>query len=318
MRVFCYASFRLPLPAHHRFPAGKYAALRARVDAWGRVRPELAPAATDADILRAHTPAYLEKVTLGTLSRAEQAATGLPWSPELALRARRSVGATLAACRAALEDGVAASLAGGTHHAHADRGEGFCVFNDTVIAVHAMRAERRAGKVLVIDCDVHQGDGTAALLAGDARSFTLSLHAASNYPFTKQASDLDVPLADRTGDGAYLRVLEDALTRAFARFQPELAIYVSGADAYDRDRLGKLSLSKKGLARRDRLVFETCRERGVPVALTMGGGYADPIEDTVDIHFATLREAWRARHRARPGADPAGRAPAGKVFSPAA
>lgn len=315
MRVFCYESFRLPLPAHHRFPAGKYAALRARVDAWGRVQPELAPAATDTEILRAHTPAYLEKVNLGTLSRAEQTAIGLPWSPELALRARRSVGATLAACRAALEDGVSASLAGGTHHAHADRGEGFCVFNDTVIAVHAMRAEQRAEKVLVIDCDVHQGDGTAALLAGDARSFTLSLHAASNYPFTKQASDLDVPLADRTGDRDYLHALEEALAQAFARFRPELAIYVAGADAYDRDRLGKLSLSKKGLARRDRLVFEACRERGVPVALTMGGGYADPIEDTVDIYFATLREAWRAGRRARPGAAPA---PAGTAISPAA
>ena len=176
----------------------------------------------------------------------------------------------------------------------------------------------RAEKVLVIDCDVHQGDGTAALLAGDAGSFTLSLHAASNYPFTKQASDLDVPLADRTGDRDYLRALEEALAQAFARFRPELAIYVAGADAYDRDRLGKLSLSKKGLARRDRRVFEACRERGVPVALTMGGGYADPIEDTVDIYFATLREAWRAGRRARPDAGPARRAPAGKSISPVA
>lgn len=316
MRAFRYDEFALPLPAHHRFPAGKYAMLRARVEAWGRATLAVAPAATEAEILLAHSRSYLDKVLLGTLSRAEQQAIGLPWSPELARRALRSVGATLAACRAALEEGVAVSLAGGTHHAHADRGEGFCVFNDTAVAVRAMRAEARAAKVLVIDCDVHQGDGTAAILAGDRDSFTLSLHAANNYPFEKAASTLDVALPDRTGDADYRIALARALEQAFARIRPDLAIYVAGADPYDGDRLGKLALSKKGLARRDREVLAACRERGVPVAVTMGGGYAEPIEDTVDVYFNTVREAWRAYRQRAAGARPA--RPADGCTSPTA
>ncbi|MDA8107872.1 MAG: histone deacetylase [Betaproteobacteria bacterium] len=293
MRAFTIDGFALPLPAHHRFPAGKYALLRRRVEAAGFARLEVPAAATDEQILRAHSPEYLRKVVAGELTRAEQQATGLPWSPQLVERARRSVGATIAACRAAVEDGVAVSLAGGTHHAFRDRGEGFCVFNDCAIAARALQAEGLARRALIVDCDVHQGDGSASILAGDASIFTFSIHAERNYPFAKQASDLDVGLPDLTGDAEYLAALAQALAQALERSQADFAIYLAGADPYAGDRLGKLSLSKKGLARRDRLVLESCAARALPVAVTMGGGYAEPIEDTVDIYYNTVKAAWR-------------------------
>lgn len=291
MRAFAIDGFTLPLPVHHRFPASKYALLRRRVEAAGWARLEVPAAASDTEILRAHSAEYLCKVVAGELTGTEQQAIGLPWSPQLVERARRSVGATLAACRAALDDGVAVSLSGGTHHAFRDHGEGFCVFNDCAVAARSLQAEGLLERVLIVDCDVHQGDGSAAILAGDDYVFTFSIHAANNYPFTKQTSDLDVALPDSAGDAQYLAALEPALAQAFALATPEIVVYLAGADPYAGDRLGKLSLSKKGLGRRDRLIFEACRARCVPVAVVMGGGYAEPIEDTVDIYYRTLKAA---------------------------
>ena len=206
-------------------------------------------------------------------------------------RSRRSAGATLEACRAALEEGVAVNLAGGTHHAFADRGEGYCVFNDSAIAARAMQAEGRAARVLVVDCDVHQGNGTASIFADDPTVFTFSIHGAKNFPFRKEKSDLDVELPDGVEDEAYLSDLAPALAEAISRCRPDLAIYVSGADPYAGDRLGRLSLSRDGLAERDRVVFAALRGAGVPVAVTMAGGYARDIEDTVAIHLQTVRLA---------------------------
>jgi acetoin utilization deacetylase AcuC-like enzyme len=293
MRAYSPDGFPVALPAYHRFPMGKYALLRKRVAASGVARLLDPVAASDEQILRAHDRGYLAKLESGALTREEEQAIGLPWSRQLVLRARHSVGATLDACRAALTEGVAASLAGGTHHAHRDHGAGFCVFNDSAIAARAMQAEGRADRVLIVDCDVHQGDGTAAILEGDDTVFTFSVHAAGNYPFTKRTSDLDVALPDGTGDAGYTEALAAGLEEAFARARADFVIYLAGADAYAGDRLGKLSLSKKGLARRDRLVLQACRTRGLPVAVTMGGGYAEPIEDTVDIYYGTVKAAAR-------------------------
>ena len=294
MHAYCPDGYAVALPAYHRFPMGKYALLRKRVAASGIARLCEPPAASDEEILRAHDIGYLEKLVNGELTRDEEQALGLPWSPQLVLRARHSAGATLEACRAAFVEGVAVSLAGGTHHAHRDRGAGFCVFNDSAIAARAMQSEGRADRALIVDCDVHQGDGTAAILEGDDTVFTFSIHAAGNYPFVKQRSDLDVALPDGAGDAQYLKALAPALDEAFERARPDFVIYLAGADAYAGDRLGKLSLSKKGLARRDRFALEACRARGLPVVVTMGGGYAEPIEDTVEIYFNTVRAAARS------------------------
>jgi acetoin utilization deacetylase AcuC-like enzyme len=210
-------------------------------------------------------------------------------------RSRRSAGATICACRAALEDGVAANLAGGTHHAFRDHGEGFCVFNDAAIAARAMQAEGRVDRVLIVDCDVHQGNGTASILRGDDSIFTFSIHGARNFPFTKENSDLDIELPDGCSDEAYLLKLDDGLTTAFDLARPQLVIYLAGADPYADDRLGRLSLSMEGLAERDRLVFARSRQAGVPVAIAMAGGYARQIDDTVAIHANTIglaRQHW--------------------------
>jgi acetoin utilization deacetylase AcuC-like enzyme len=275
----------------------KYAMLRERVQAAGLGKEAgllLPPAATDEEILRAHEAAYLERVKHGRLSAAEQRRIGFPWSPEMVERSRRSSGATLAAARAALEEGVAVNLAGGTHHAFRDRGEGYCVFNDAAIAALSLQAEGLIRRAVVIDCDVHQGNGTAAILAGEPSIFTFSIHGANNFPFTKEASDLDVELPDGTGDAAYLAALEKGVCRALSAAQGDLAIYLSGADAFEGDRLGRLKLTKAGLAARDRMVFELCRCAGVPVAVAMAGGYGRRIEDTVDVHFETVRLAAEA------------------------
>jgi acetoin utilization deacetylase AcuC-like enzyme len=213
---------------------------------------------------------------------------GFPWSPSMIERSRRSAGATIAACRSALEYGCGVNLAGGTHHAHRGHGEGFCVFNDAAVATRAMQAEALAARVLIVDLDVHQGDGTAEIFAGDSSVFTFSLHGRNNFPFRKQGSDLDVELDDGTGDDAYLAALAVALPRALARSRPDLAIYLAGADPFCGDRLGKLALTKAGLAARDRYVLSMLRSAAVPVAVAMAGGYADSIDDIVDIHFATV------------------------------
>jgi acetoin utilization deacetylase AcuC-like enzyme len=293
MRIFYSDHFVLPLPRGHRFPISKYARLRERVlhsadFAGGCAVPD---AATDAQILAAHDGAYLNRVATGTLSQAEQQAIGFPWTPQMVERSRRSSGATLAACRAALEEGTAANLAGGTHHAFRDRGEGFCVFNDSAIAARTLQAEGRVRRVLVIDCDVHQGNGTAAIFRDDPTVFTFSIHGANNFPFAKEASDLDVELPDGAGDREYLEALSRGLAQAIGRAQADLAIYLAGADPYHDDRLGRLALTKQGLLNRDRMVFEACAAAKLPVAVTMAGGYARDIEDTVDIHYATIETA---------------------------
>ncbi len=294
MTLYYADTFALPLPPGHRFPMGKYLRLRDALLASGDFEAAdlvVPPAATDAEIARVHCPRYLERVATGTLSAAEQRAIGLPWSPALVERSRRSGGATLAAARAALSRGWSANLAGGTHHAFRDRGEGFCVLNDVAIAARALQAEAGIARMVVVDCDVHQGNGTAAIFAGDGAVFTFSLHAARNFPFVKEASDLDIALADGTGDDEYLWHLERGLDEALERSRPQLAFYLAGADPYEGDRLGRLKLTRRGLARRDEHVLATLAARGIPVAITMAGGYAHDIADSVAIHAETLRIA---------------------------
>ncbi|RMD74056.1 MAG: histone deacetylase, partial [Chloroflexi bacterium] len=242
-------------------------------------------------LVRVHTPAYIERVMTGRLTDTEIRRIGFPWSPQMVERSRRSAGATIAACRVALQEGVGVNLAGGTHHAFADAGAGYCVFNDAAVAARAMQAEGRVRRIAIIDCDVHQGDGTAVIFANDPTVFTFSIHGAHNFPFRKQQSDLDIALPDATGDATYLDALEWGLRQTFATAKPDLVIYLAGADPYYDDRLGRLSLTKAGLAERDRLVFGYCRSAGVPVAVTMAGGYARQINDTVDIHAHTVAAA---------------------------
>lgn len=291
--MWIYASDRyvLPLPAGHRFPMGKYASLRERVRRLAPERLREPPAADDEALGRVHAPAYIEAVTHGALDAAAQRRIGFPWTPAMVERSRRSAGATMAACRSALVHGIGVNLAGGTHHAHRDFGAGFCVFNDAAVAARTMQVEAGVDRVLIVDLDVHQGDGTAALLDGDATVFTFSMHGRRNFPFRKCASDLDVELDDGTGDAAYLATLRAAMSAVLARVTPDLAIYLAGADPYAGDRLGRLALSKQGLAQRDRMVLGSLRERDVPVAIAMAGGYAEDIEDSVDIHEATVAAA---------------------------
>ena len=299
MALFYSDVFVLPLPAHHRFPMGKYAQLRERLLASDCFAPDefrVPDAASDAEILRVHCPRYLGRVARGELDAAEQRAIGFPWSERMVLRSRQSSGATLAAAREALTRGWSANLAGGTHHAFRDRGEGFCVFYDAAIAARAVQSEAGLARVAIVDCDVHQGNGTAAIFRGDDSVFTFSIHGARNFPFTKEQSDLDVELADGTGDDEYLWHLERGLDETLERSRPQLAIYLAGADPYEDDRLGRLKLTKAGLARRDRHVLATLHARGIPVAIAMAGGYARDIGDSVAIHAETLciaQETWR-------------------------
>ena len=288
MLIYGTDHFVLPLPPAHRFPMRKYALLRQRVATVATAMLREPAPVTDADLARVHDPAYVAAVVAGTLDARALQRIGFPWTPAMVERSRRSSGATLAACRSALASGCGINLAGGTHHAHRDFGAGYCVFNDSVVAIRALQAERAIERALVVDLDVHQGDGTAALLAGDPTVFTLSLHGRGNFPFRKQASRLDVDLADGTGDAAYLATLALALPRALDAADADLAIYLAGADPFEGDRFGRLALTKRGLAARDRYVLDTLRRRGVPVAITMAGGYAHDDEDVVDIHFATV------------------------------
>lgn len=294
MKIFYCDGFPLPLPPGHRFPIQKYVLLRQAVIAAGLVAPEdmvVPEPATDEQILRAHDVDYLERVVHGELTPKEVRRIGLPWSPELVARTRCSVGGTIATCRAALRDGIAVSLAGGTHHAFRDHGQGFCVFNDSVIAARTMQAEGHVVRVVIIDCDVHQGNGTAAILTQDPTIFTFSIHGARNFPFHKEPSDLDVELEDGTEDADYLEALQAGLARALELAGADLVVYLAGADPYVGDQLGRLSLSKEGLAARDRLVFELCRGAGLAVATVMSGGYGRQVEDTVEIHLQTVRIA---------------------------
>ncbi|MBZ0304402.1 MAG: histone deacetylase, partial [Anaerolineae bacterium] len=247
--------------------------------------------ATDEQLLRCHTPDYLASVKNGTLDPRAVRRIGFPWSPQIMERSRRSVGGTIAACRSALNHRCAVNLAGGTHHAYADHGEGYCVFNDVAVAARAMQVEGRARRILVIDCDVHQGNGTAALFADDASVFTFSIHGARNYPFHKEHSDFDVALDDGADDLTYLDALARGLDVAVKHADADLAIYLAGADPFASDRLGRMRVSKTGLAQRDRLVFEECLEVDLPVAVVMAGGYAPDVSDIVDIHFETVCQA---------------------------
>jgi len=296
MKAYYADHFVLPLPDNHRFPMSKYARLRQRILAEGVLSDEdlfSPPAATDAEILLAHDADYLDRVQSGRLTIEEIRRIGFPWTPEMVERSRRSSGATICAARTALSEGVSANLAGGTHHAGIAHGEGYCVFNDSPIAARVMQQEGRVQRVLVVDCDVHQGNGTAEITRGDDTIFAFSIHGERNYPFRKIAGDLDIGLPDGTDDTAYLDTLEIALERAFYLAQPDLVLYVSGADPFYGDKLGKLSLTKAGLAARDDMVFGACFAERVPVAVSMAGGYASLVEDIVDIHLETIRIAVR-------------------------
>lgn len=291
--MFIYATdhFVLPLPAGHRFPMPKYARLRERVSARAPHCMRVPPAATDEQLANAHDRAYIEAVTTGAIDARSMRRIGFPWSLAMVERSRRSAGATLAACRSALSCGAGVNLAGGTHHAHRDFGEGFCVFNDAAVATRTLQFEGLVRRVLIVDLDVHQGDGTAAIFAEDDDVHTLSLHGRNNFPFRKAASRQDVELDDRTGDAAYLATLHVALPLAVERSRADLAIYLAGADPYEHDRLGRLALTKRGLAMRDAFVLDTLRNAGIAVAIVMAGGYAENVDDVVDIHFATVTAA---------------------------
>lgn len=294
MKLFYTDVFVLPLPAGHRFPMEKYALLRESLLASGEFSDtdfHLPHAASDDELGLAHDPIYIRSVTLGQLSEKMQKAIGFPWSPGMVERSRRSAGATIGACRAALTEGVGANLAGGTHHAFHDRGEGFCVFNDAAVAARVMQSEGLAERVLIVDCDVHQGNGTASILRGDDSIFTFSIHGARNYPFEKEESDLDIELPDGCSDAPYLLRLADGLNTAFDLARPDLVIYLAGADPYQDDRLGRLGLSFDGLANRDTMIFDRCKASRLPLAIAMAGGYARQIADTVRIHCTTIRLA---------------------------
>lgn len=296
MKIFYCDHFVLPLPDGHRFPMSKYALLRERVVNEQLVPPEnlLVPEpATDVQLLRVHTQTYVEQVKQGTLTAKAIRRMGFPWSEKLVERSRRSVGGTIGASRVALAEGISVNLAGGTHHAGPDHGEGFCVFNDSVIAARTMQAEGRVHRVVIIDCDVHQGNGTAAICAADSTIFTFSIHGEKNFPFRKTPSDLDIGLPDDTGDLMYLDYLETGLKEALDLASADFAIYLAGADPYSGDRLGRLSISMAGLAERDRLVLELCSRAGIPLAIVMAGGYAEQVEETVAVHCQTVQLAAR-------------------------
>ena len=267
----------------------KYSRLRDLV----ATRPEIelieAPAVSDTQVLYAHDPAYLQNVINGNLSPQDQKEIGFPWSEAMVERSRRSAGATLAAAKAALSDGIAANLAGGTHHAYRAKGSGFCVFNDSAITARTLQREINPKlQVAVIDLDVHQGNGTAAILEGDPSIFTLSIHGQNNFPFQKEKSDLDVGLEDGCNDQTYLQSLNQALELLDSRFRADFVIFLAGADPHEGDRLGRLKISKEGMRLRDELVFQYALNKQIPLAFSMAGGYGREIDSTVDIHFQTI------------------------------
>jgi acetoin utilization deacetylase AcuC-like enzyme len=292
MKAFYSDHFVLPLPDAHSFPMAKYARLRELLVADGTIAPEnliVPEPASREDLALVHDEAYIDDIFAGTLPAAHQRRIGFPWSPQMVERSRRSVGATIAAARTALTEGVAANLAGGTHHAFADRGEGYCVFNDIAVAARVLQRDcgvPPATEIAIIDCDVHQGNGTAAIFRGNASVFTFSIHGDKNFPFRKEVSNLDIALPDGTEDDEYLARLDEGLTLVFAR-RPGFVFYLSGADPFGGDRLGRLALTIDGLVARDRLVFQRCA--GIPVAIAMGGGYCPDIDTIARIHANTIR-----------------------------
>jgi acetoin utilization deacetylase AcuC-like enzyme len=301
VKAFYSDTFVLPLPEHHRFPMSKYRLLRERLVREGILAASdlHLPGPIGWDDLRlVHSAGYVEAVADGSLAADAQRRIGFPWSPMMVERSRRSVGATLAAAREAIagaafaqRGAVAANLAGGTHHAFRDRGEGYCVFNVVAVAAAVLMRDRLVARAAVIDCDVHQGNGTAAIFRTEPAVFTLSLHGANNFPFRKETSDLDVVFDDGAGDDEYLTGLASHLPAVLDGHQPDVVFYLAGADPNEGDRLGRLKLTIAGLRERDRIVFGTCRDRGVPVVVAMGGGYAADVDAIVTIHTNTIREA---------------------------
>ena len=292
MKAFYTDHFVLPLPAGHRFPMEKYSRLRDLVSKASGIELVEAPPATDTQILYAHDPSYLIKVIEGKLSPQEQREIGFPWSEQMVERSRRSAGATVAAAKTAIQEGIAANLAGGTHHAYRDMGSGFCVFNDSAIAARSLQKEvSQHLKIAVIDLDVHQGNGTASILQNDDSIFTLSIHGENNFPFKKEESDLDLGLADGCDDEAYLHSLRASLEQLDSRFKADCLIFLAGADPHEGDRLGRLNITKDGMRLRDEMVFGYALDRQLPIAFSMAGGYGKEIESTVDIHFQSIQTA---------------------------
>ena len=294
LHVWTSARYAIALPDGHRFPMPKYARLRDRVLAAGLVRPEHVHdpgRATRDELLLVHTAAYVDAVTDGTLPAEMQRRIGLPWSPAFVERAYRVVRGTVEAARHAMDAGVAMNLAGGTHHAFADRGEGFCTFNDVAVAIRALQRDGRVSRACVVDLDVHQGNGTHEIFAGDPSVYTFSMHGAKNFPFHKVPGSRDVELPDGTGDDDYLALLAEHLPRVLRDSAPDVVVYLAGADPHEGDRLGRLGLTFEGLARRDHLVLEACREVGLPVCITIAGGYGRDVDDTVTVHVNTVRVA---------------------------
>ena len=291
MRLYYSDIFELPLPADHRFPERKYRLLREKLQSstdCQRFTFCTATAATDAQLLLVHTAEYLDKLKSGSLSQLEQRRIGFPWSRAMVERSRRSTGATIEAARAAMAEGAAVHLAGGTHHAFPDHGQGYCVFNDVAVAIRVLQRDGLVRHALVLDLDVHQGNGTAAIFAHDPTAFTFSMHAARNFPFAKTAGDLDIALPDGTADEAYLATLRDALDAHLMSYDADVVFYLAGADCYRLDRLGRLKLTQAGLAQRDRMVIDFCRRRRLPMVVVMAGGYAENIDDIVTIHTNTV------------------------------
>lgn len=294
LHAWSSAHYVIALPEGHRFPIAKYAMLRDAVLAEGVVAHAALhdPARTSLeDVHRVHDPEYIARLIKGTMPTAEQRALGFPWSEGLVERSFRASGGTLEAADHALRAGIAMNLAGGTHHAFATHGEGFCVLNDVAIAVRALRAQGRIRRAAVLDLDVHQGNGTHAIFASDDDTFTFSMHGRRNYPFRKVAGRLDVELEDGTQDTEYLEKLAEALPQVLAAARPDLVFYLAGADPHEGDSLGRLGLTFDGLMRRDALVLESCRAVGVPVAIAIAGGYGRDIADTVRVHVNTARIA---------------------------
>ena len=297
MQAFYSDQFVLPLPEGHRFPMAKYAMLR---DALLTHLPDIqllqAPRASDSELALVHTPDYVRGIADGSVPATVMREIGFPWSEAMAERARRSVGATVAAARSAFRHGISANLAGGTHHAYADKGGGFCVFNDVAVAARVMQTQRRrvgqALQVAVIDLDVHQGNGTARIFQGDASVFTLSLHGEKNFPFRKEAGDLDVGLPDGTGDADYLAALDDALSELDERCKPDVVFFLAGADPFEGDRLGRLKLTFAGMQARDQRVLDWCLARRLPVVMLMAGGYGVRIEETVQVQLGSYQLAY--------------------------
>lgn len=293
MNFFYSDTFNLNLPEGHRFPGGKYGMLRQKLIEDSLLQTDqliLSPSVTDEDLLRAHDPDYVASIDNGDIDAAAMRRIGFPWSAHIAKRARATMGGAVAAARSALDHGLSGQLAGGTHHAHYDFGSGYCVFNDFAVAALSVLAEERVQRVAIIDLDVHQGDGNAAILGPREDIFILSVHGEKNFPFRKVASDLDVALPDGVDDDDYLRVLSDALPAVWD-FNPDLVLYQAGVDPLGEDKLGRMALTHQGLMKRDELVLSECKRRGLPVSMAIGGGYADPIEASVEAYANTYRVA---------------------------